>query len=120
MRTGGRLLQFGLLRRASFGLTFGMRPHCGSERILFRVFKIVDFQVHVQLGPIQMVGVKQLNGLYGAQRLVFEVRVIFVAEKVFFPVRKEPYPEGGDVLHAYRNGFTTPARFHARVINLPA
>jgi len=77
------------------------------ERVLFGVFEIVNFQVNVQLGPVQMIAVKQLDILYRAEHLLPEVRIVLVAEKILFTLHKEPDAERRYVLNAHGNGLAT-------------
>jgi len=96
-----------LARSGCAGLAFGMRCDSRSKRIFLRMLEIVDLQVYIQLRPIQMVTMKQLNVLYGLQRLLMKVGVILIAEKVLPSLHEEPDAERGDILNAYGNSFAT-------------
>jgi hypothetical protein len=71
------------------------------------MLQVVDFQIDIQFGPVQMIAVQQLNVLDGAEDLVTEVGVILLTEKVLFGLYEEPDPEGRNILNAYGNSSAT-------------
>ena len=75
--------------------------------VLFRMLEIVNFQIDIELGPVQMIAVKQLDILYRAEHLLAEIRIVLIAEKVLLAFHKKPDTERRDVLNAYGNGLAT-------------
>ena len=78
------------------------------KRVLLRVFQIVNFQIDIKLGPVQMTAMKQLNILYRTEHLLSEVRIVPVIQKVLITFHKKPDAERRYVLNAYGNGLATP------------
>lgn len=54
------------------------------------MFKVVYLKVNIQIRPIQMIAMKQLNILYGTQCPVPKIRVLLIAQKIFLFSYIEP------------------------------
>ena len=70
------------------------------------MLEIVNFQINIELGPVEMIIVKQLDILYRAKHLVTEVRIILVVKEVLFAFDKKPNTEWRYVLNAYGNALS--------------
>lgn len=81
--------------------------HLRLQRILFRILQIVDFQIYIQVLPIQVIAMQELHTLDGTQRLILEIRIDLVTEKILSPLYQQPDPEGSNVLNACRSAPAT-------------
>lgn len=97
MRSGSR---FSRLRSSSC-------CHLRLQRILFRVFQIIDLKVDIQTLPMQVIAMQELHTLDGTQRLILEIRIGLVAEKILSPLYQQPDPEGANILNACRSAPAT-------------
>jgi hypothetical protein len=63
------------------------------------MFERINIEVHVQIGPIQMVLVQELHVQNGVYPGIAEPGVLRVGEKVLLPIDVKPQAMRGDVEH---------------------
>jgi len=79
------------------------------------MLNVVNFQINVELGSVQVKLVKQFYVLYRAENLIPEVRIIRIAEEIFLTLHKKPDAEWRYVLNAYGNALSTVFSIHEAV-----
>jgi hypothetical protein len=72
----------------------------GAERIFFGMIEIINGQIDIQFGPIEMEPVPKLDIKNRPDRHVFEIREFRIGKEVFFAVDQHPDAERRDVFNA--------------------
>ncbi|OGW33863.1 MAG: hypothetical protein A2010_16440 [Nitrospirae bacterium GWD2_57_9] len=71
------------------------------------MFQNVDLEIHIQVRPIEMIAMQQLNILNRAQGLLFKIRILLIGEEIFLVENEQPDTVWSNVFNAYRSAFAT-------------
>ncbi|OGW51202.1 MAG: hypothetical protein A2078_00125 [Nitrospirae bacterium GWC2_57_9] len=71
------------------------------------MFQNVDLEIHIQVRPIEMIAMQQLNILNRAQGLLFKIRILLIGEEIFLVENEQPDTVWSTVFNAYRSAFAT-------------